>query len=67
MGTAGIHSGPVRPEILISGKLAPHMQGDLGKYAHSIVENGLNVLEMLLNSLNRDMFKPFRSHRRLLG
>ena len=23
--------------------------------------------EMLPNNLNRDMFKPFRSHRRLLG
>ena len=26
-----------------------------------------SLAKMLLNSLNRDMFKPFRSHRGLLG
>ena len=28
---------------------------------------GSDHLEMRLNSLNRDLFKPFRSHRGLLG
>ena len=31
------------------------------------VQEGVRQEEMLLNSVNRDMFKPFRSHRGLLG
>ena len=62
---------PARPQRLV-GEFFDFLQGDLPPLAncHSKIRSNAaayQCLEMRLNSLNRDMFKPVRSHRRLLG
>ena len=46
-------------------------EGSYGRFPHSseISVSGFpsSLWGVRLNGLNRDMFKPFRSHRRLLG
>ena len=49
------------PSVLFWAQDVPYIRPDVRRISR------LKKKEMLLNNLNRDMIKPFRSHRGLVG